>query len=284
MRPELNSRGPKEDLMKVRTVISAVALAGLAASASSADPSSFTGSAAPTFADAIGHAASELRGVAPIARVNTTYESIRYRPRWRRDNGYDNRSSSPMDGYIQIHGGVFDPAGDVSNGAMFGMRVGSSVDDKIQVGMQVDWSHRSDHQTAVVGNGTLPGGGTVERRRELSSVSSDLVPLMAFIQVAPTGTKQGPYVGLAGGYQALFVSAEDFATGQRFEATYDGWGWQYYGGLAIPLSRITRLTIEGFGNNGDLSREVHDPLTGIPYREIIDATGGGVRGGLSWSF
>src|SRR5205085_6784512 len=99
--------------------------------------------------------------------------------------------------------GVFDPAGDFANGASFGLRVGTSIDDRVQLGAQVDWNHRSDHQTAVIGTGTLPGGGTAERRIDLSSASTDLVPVMGFIQVSPTGPPNGPYVGLAGGYQAL---------------------------------------------------------------------------------
>jgi len=271
--------------MKLRTIVSALAVAACASTTAHADPVYSAGYGAPTFADAIAHGANELGAVAPYAGVNTTYPSIRYRPRSRRDSGYNNYSSSnSMDGYMQFHGGVFDPTGEVANGAIFGMRVGSSVDDKIQLGMQLDWSHRSDRQTQVVGSGPLPGGGTVERRRELSSVSSDQVPLMAFVQVSPTGTHQGPYIGLAGGYQALFLSAQDFTTGQDFNATYDGWGWQAYGGYAFPLSSVTRLTIEAFTNSATLDRNVDDPATGITYREIVDGGGSGVRGGVSWSF
>ena len=166
--------------MKLRTIVSAIALAGVSVTAAHAGPAYSNGAGAPSFTEALARAANELRAIAPIGRVNTTYESVRYRPRWHSDNGSGNRSMGNMDGYVQLHGGVFDPTGDVSNGAMFGMRVGSNVDDKVQVGMQLDWSHRADRQTAVIGNGPLPGGGTVERRRELSSVSSDLVPLMAF--------------------------------------------------------------------------------------------------------
>jgi hypothetical protein len=271
--------------MKLRTAISTIAMAGFAATAVHAD-TSFSNANAPTFADAISHASSELRGITSISRVNTTNESIRYRPRWRRgSNSNPARSSSSMDGYMQLQGGVFDPSeNDISNGAMFGMRVGSSIEDKIQVGFQMDWAHRSDKQTEVVGSGPLPGGGTVERRRELSSVSSDLVPLMAFFQVSPTGTHTGPYLGLAGGYQALFVSAEDFATGDDFDATYDGWGWQAYAGYAFPLSSVSRFTVEGFLNDGDLDRNVDDPVTGVTYREIVDVGGAGIRGGISWSF
>lgn len=269
--------------MNIRIALPTLALAGLAAAPALADPSITYPSDRPSLAVTMTQVADELRALAPIGRVHTTNESIRYRPRWR-DASRGSSSPSDMTGYLQLHGGVFDPAGDVSNGALFGMRVGTNVDDRVQVGGQLDWSHRGDRQTAVIGSGDLPGGGSVERRRELSSVSSDLVPLMAFVQVSPTGTHQGPYLGLAGGYQALFVSAQDFATGDDFNATYDGWGWQFYGGYAYPLSGVTRLTIEGFVNNAQLDRQVDDPLTGVTYREIVDGGGAGIRGGVSWSF
>ena len=269
--------------MNVRSGIFALAVAGLTATAAHAHPSYAPASSTPSLALTLSQVATELASIVPVGHVNTRYESIRYRPRWRRENR-ESRSSGPMGGYLQLQGGVFDPTGDVANGAVFNMRVGTNADDRIQVGMQLDWSHRSDHQTEVVGSGTLPGGGTVERRRELSSVSSDLVPLMGFIQVSPVGTNQGPYVGLAGGYQALFISASDFSTGQDFEATYDGWGLQFHAGYAFPLSNVTRLTIEGFTNTADLDRKVDDPATGVTYREIVDAGGAGIRGGVSWAF
>src|SRR5206468_1755359 len=160
----------------------------------------------------------------------------------------------------------------------------TNIDDRVQAGVGVDWSHRSDRRTAVVGTSPLPGGGTAERRIDLSSASSDLVPMLGFIQVAPSGIRSGPYVGVAGGWEALFIRGDDFSTGDKFDATYQGWGWQLYGGFALPLSNTSRVTIEGFTNQGDLDRDVVDRASGLTYREVVDASGGGLRAGLSWAF
>jgi hypothetical protein len=267
--------------MKLRIAFGSLALVGLTVGAAHARPAP---PESPSLALTIPQVASELSTIVPLGHINSRNESIRYRPRWRQPRTYDNGPSTQSDGYIQLQGGVFDPVGDFANGASFGMRVGTSIDDRVQLGAQVDWNHRSDHQTAVIGTGTLPGGGTAERRVDLSSASSDLVPVMGFVQVSPTGTHNGPYVGIAGGYQALFLSAEDFTTHEDFNATYDGWGWQFYGGFAFPLSGTSRLTIEGFSNTADLDRKVDDPATGVTYREIVDAGGLGLRGGFSWGF
>ena len=219
-------------------------------------------------------------------RDGTRLESIRYGPRWRRRYHADeDRGGGRTTGFTQIHGGFFDPDGDVANAAVFGVRVGSNFDDRVQLGIGVDLSHRSDRQSAVVGSGTLPSGQPVERRVDLASASSNLLPVLAFLQVSPTGARAGgPFVGVAGGYEALFLSAKDFSTGEDFDATYDGWGWQFFGGFAFPMTSNSRLTIEGFTNTAELDRKVDDPSTGMTFREIVNADGAGMRFGLSWGF
>ena len=47
--------------------------------------------------------------------------------------------------------------------------------------------------------------------------------------------------GIGGGYEVLFLSAEDFQTGEKFDATYGGWGWQAWAGLSIPMSNRSRM-------------------------------------------
>jgi len=214
----------------------------------------------------------------------TRLESIRYyRPRARRPRyDYEDRSSRQSSSvYMQIHGGFFDPSGDVSDGALFGVRLGTSIDDRVQLGVSADWTHRSDRQSQVIGTAPIPGGGTVERRIDLAKTSSDLFPLLVFLQVSPGGNA-GPYFGVAGGYEALFISAEDFNTGDNYDATYDGWGWQAYAGFAIPLASRSRFNVEGFLNNGELDRDIEDG--GLTYREIVNVDGAGLRAGFSWTF
>jgi hypothetical protein len=216
----------------------------------------------------------------------TRYESIRYRPRYSghhpsyEEPRHDNSSTNA---FFQIHGGLFDPSGDLSKSALFGARLGTSIDNRIQLGVATDVSHRTDHESQVVGTGTLPGGGTVEREVDLSEVTSNLVPIQGFLQVSPGGSA-GPYVGVSGGYEALFVNATDFATGEDFNATFDGWGWQAYGGFAFPITSQARLFGEGFYNWADLDRTVDDPTTGAKLREVVNVDGAGARFGLSWSF
>ena len=92
------------------------------------------------------------------------------------------------------------------------------------------------------------------------------------------------YVGAGAGYEALFVSADDFNTGAKFDATYGGFGWQTWAGAGLSLGQRSRLIGEAFWNRGDLGRDVTEPVTGETFREIVNMDGLGARFGLAFGF
>lgn len=209
--------------------------------------------------------------------------SIRRRPRrpWREPS----YSPAYARGFSQIHGGFFDPSHDGATGVLFGFRGGTEIDERIQLGAGVDWSHRSDRRTSVVSEAPLPGGGGTVQQLELARSSSDLVPIMAFLQFSPpTGSMVSPYFGIGGGYEVLYVSAQDFSTGLDYDATFGGWGWQAWGGVSLPLSGRTRFNAEVYSNQSEVSRDVDGGFNGLTLREIVNVDGMGMRFGLSWGF
>ena len=222
------------------------------------------------------------RGAALAAWCPPRLESIRYRPRIRERHS---DSGSQSRGFSQLHAGFFDPDGDPPSGVVFGARGGTSIDEHLQLGLGLDWNHRSDRTARVVREVPLPGGGTAQRDSLLARSSTNLFPVMAFLQVSPSADLPfTPYFGVGGGYQVLFLSAEDFRTGESFDATYGGWGWQVWGGAAMPLSGRTRLSAEVFLNQAELERNVDDPAGGASLREVVPMDGVGMRFGLSWGF
>ena len=203
----------------------------------------------------------------------------RFRPR---RGGY--REGPRSETFSQLHLGFMDPDGPEDAGVVFGFRGGLAVDRNIQIGGQIDWHHRGNAETVVVSEGPGPGGTVITTRGDLSRSSSDLVPIMGFIQVSAADLSVIPYFGLGAGVEVLHLSATNFQTGEEYNGTFGGFGWQLWGGAAMPLSGRARLNAEVFVNAAELSRDVDDPFTGQNIRETVNMDGTGMRVGLAWGF
>jgi hypothetical protein len=106
--------------------------------------------------------------------------------------------------------------------------------------------------------------------------------MMAFLEIAADQDMPIiPHFGIAGGYEVLFLSFEDVTTGEEFDGTFDGWGWQAWGGVGIPLSGQARFIAEAFWNESEVDREVDTPPGA---REVVNANGAGARFGVAWGF
>ena len=210
----------------------------------------------------------------------TRYEAARYRPRRGHSSGLWRGR-----GVSQIHAGFLDPDGPSEAGFLAGLRGGQQIDDLLQIGLGVDWRNKSGRTTELLQRTVGPGGETIVVRRDVSRYASNLFPFLGYVQISgPSNLTLVPYVGAAVSWQVLFLQADDFTTGQTFEATFDGFGWQLWAGAALPLSGRSRLLGEVFVNRADLNRDVFDAATGQDIRETVNVDGVGARLGLSWGF
>jgi hypothetical protein len=211
------------------------------------------------------------------------YYPRRRRPVYREPQYYD-RSRGPSS-FSQLHVGIQDVDGSEQPGLVLGFRGGLAVDPNVVIGGQVEWRHRGNSDSQVISEEPGPGGTTVEVRRDLARSSSELIPLMGFIQVGGSGNQIMPYFGGGAGVEILHLSAEDFTTGEEFSGNFAGFGWQAWGGVSMPLGGPSRVNAEVFWNGApDLSRDVDDPATGETFRESVDMSGAGARVGLAWGF
>jgi hypothetical protein len=258
------------------------AASGVALASGGADASGFTVATAPApilMSDAGGEGATAY---ASGFLASTRYESSRYRPRRER---YRERGYSRARGVSQLHAGFLDPDGAADPGFVVGFRGGQQIDDMLQIGLGADWRNKSGRSTEVQQETTGPGGEIIRVQRDISRYSSNLFPTLAYLQLSgPADLGVIPYFGVAASWQVLFLSADDFQTGHSFDATYDGFGWQLWGGAALPLSGRSKLVGEVFLNNADLSRDVFDQASGATIRETVSTDGVGARFGLSWGF
>jgi hypothetical protein len=224
------------------------------------------------------------RGIAPHAIMVPAVEAAPVRYRYGHHESAPSRGGGPASA-LQLHMGFFDPEGEPARSFLVGLRGGPMIDPHVQIGGGVDWAHEGDHVSQIATRTTGPGGTPITVQRDIARSSTDLVPVMGFLQLsAGPGMGIVPYFGAGAGYQVLNLSAEDYQTGQSFNATYGGWGWQMWGGAALPLSGSTRLKAELFANGAELGRDVADAVYGDSYRETVKVDGVGMRFGLAWGF
>jgi hypothetical protein len=235
--------------------------------------------------------ASPIVSVHPGVTSGGTLEAAVWRPRrgaprYPAPARYPQQAKPPKPptNIFQLHGGFYDPEGVTENDFMGGVRIAAG--ERIQVGIGGDWGYSTRSQIIPTGGVTLPGGGSIPQTNvELTDVNMQLVPAMGILQIVPQRARGLlPYVGAGGGYEWLFVKGTDINTGQLFDATYGGWGWQTWAGLGLSLGSGARLNAEYFWNNAKVGRDVYDASLGVVYREELTLKGNGIRAGIGFMF
>jgi len=223
----------------------------------------------------------------PMLSLKTESAShVRYRPAVYRPRLYAS-SASAIPLTAQIHIGFFHPIDNFSTGFDGGFRVGPQLDPHIQVGLAMDWWHRSDNRVLDLGTVEAPGG-TASQELILSESSANLVPILFFVQVSGNENMSViPYGGAGVGYEWLFLSANNYLTRESFDQTFDGLGWRVWVGAGLPLDWSVRLNGEVFFNVCEVSSEMDVNITDYgraTVRDVIKMNGVGMRLGLSWGF
>ncbi len=188
-------------------------------------------------------------------------------------------------GYFGLHGGVFRIEDTAVDAGDVGMKLGLSLAPMLRVGTLVDYQWRSISQTAPIGTIEGPGGTNITNSYDLGSGHSDLVPWLGFIEIGPVPRAVvSPYVGVGAGYEWLHLHATRSDIPVAFDASYGGFGWQGWAGVAMKLSDTIKLNGEVYGNFSEVSRDAYDEILGAVVKESVKMDGVGVRGGLQFGF
>jgi len=181
----------------------------------------------------------------------------------------------------QLAGGFYSPGGPSATSFLLSARAGPQIDPHVQLGFMLDWAHKSDRVSATFGQETV-GGVDLSLEDSRLRGRSDLVPLLAFVQVSGNAAMGPvPYAGFGAGYEILAMEA-DRPDGTRFDGTFGGWGWQLWAGAGLPISNRARLSGELFFNHADLGRDVN--VDGRLLRQTASFNGPGMRFGVAWGF
>ena len=267
------------------TIALAVILAAVPASLAFADEPAASSLALPVAAQELSSVFAPAVPTADLALVHASIPEVglagvHYRPR---SGGWGRRMDS--ESVSQLHIGFFDPEGDAGRQFLLGLRGGPMIDPHVQLGVGVDWAHMADNVSSVSHKSNGPGGIPITTEQDLARSSSNLFPILAFIQVSGDDNMQViPYFGAGAGYEVMNLTADDYTTNASFDATYGGWGWQVWAGAALPLSGQVRVSGEVFLNTAEPGRDVTDDRNGGTYRETVTANGSGIRVGMAWGF
>ena len=180
---------------------------------------------------------------------------------------------------VHLHGGLYSPFQVNAPSPTLGLRLGRRITSHLQGGLLVDWAlERKSLDQPVDG----PPG--LKPHLILASAEGHLVPAMAFFQVNLTNTRYlVPYVGIAGGYEWLILSANDFRTNETASRTYSNIAWQSWGGMGLQLDSGLRVDFELSYNGASLERDVTDS-SGQSFREAVILNGVGAKVGLDILF
>ncbi len=188
---------------------------------------------------------------------------------------------------LQLHLGLFNPVSEFSTGFDGGFRIGPQLSPFVNVGLAMDWWRRSDNKVIDLGTVHAPVG-TAHEQLLVSQSSANLLPILFFIQVSGgEDLAVVPYGGVGMGYEWLFLTADDFVTGESFDQTFGGFGWQVWGGVGLPLDRQTRLNAEVYFNGCEVASDLDVFIEGYgraTVRDVIDMNGVGMRFGISHWF
>lgn len=217
----------------------------------------------------------------------TVMRGLVYQPHSVYRGGYYHRSApAPFSqGYFDLHGGVFRFSDTDAHASDFGGKLGLTLAPGVRLGALMDWQRRAESQTELISKSPGPGGTTITNKVDIGSSSSNLIPFMGFLEAEPMADQQiSPYVGVAAGYDWLTLHASRADIPVPFDANYGGFGWQLWGGAAMKLSPMVKLTGEVYGNFGEVSRDAFDTTLNQEVKESVKVDGVGVRGGLQFGF
>jgi hypothetical protein len=187
-------------------------------------------------------------------------------------------------GWFYMRGGVFDYETVAKDDFVIGFKVAGRLSDFFSLGISTDLQRREAYDQVRVEEFRDPTGNLVRSSVTTFASSSNLIPILATMDVELPTAFFHPYAGIGGGYQVMVVEFEDYDAGLFSKSTYGGLGWQAWAGLAVPMANIASITGELYLNRATVSRDVQDVDTGDIRKEEINVNGGGFRAGLRLAF
>ncbi len=217
-----------------------------------------------------------------VARLDASWNSAAG-PVRRRSSRYG-RHGRPHS-FATLGIGSFDPSNQPGSGLFLNGAIGAELPNSpVDLGVGLSWYHRSTGGSEFVTSFEDPAGNQGRRVIQTDEVTTDLVPLMAFLRLRfPMGQGIEPYVGAGAGWEWLMVEGVD-SDGFAFSDDYSGFGAQVFGGMNFTVGQNTALYGEVLYNSSTVSADFYDPFYGVDVRDEIDMDGAALHAGVRLRF
>jgi hypothetical protein len=196
---------------------------------------------------------------------------------------YEPYNPGPPRSFATLGGGLFEPSNQPGNGMFLTGTLGTEVAPAVDLGVALEWYHRSTNGGSYNSSYTDPAGNTVNTVVETNQVQTDLLPLMGFFRLKVPNAGIQPYIGAGAGWEWMTVDGID-NQGFPFHNDYNGFGAQFFGGMNIKLGSGVALYGEALYNLSTVAANYFDPAYNVNVRDEIDMDGIAGHGGLRFRF
>jgi len=171
---------------------------------------------------------------------------------------------------------------DTKNGLMFGVNLGSAVDEAVTIGLGADFFQKSYSKMSKVAEEKGPITETTTKEM-LVDYSRIIVPLNLSVRVKIPASRMydfGYFIRGSVNYHFLWSNEKNYQDNTDETRKFGGMGWQGGGGLYYKVGSRSTLFAEAFFNSCEVKRDVSTSTKSLPVSEFVDLSGVGFRIGV----
>ncbi len=171
---------------------------------------------------------------------------------------------------------------DTKNGLMFGVNVGSAIDEAVSIGLGADFFQKSYSKLSKVAEEKGPITETTTKEM-LVDYSRIILPLNLSVRVKIPASRMydfGYFIRGSVNYHFLWSNEKNYQEDTDETRKFGGLGWQGGGGVYYQVGSRSTLFAEAFYNSCEVKRDVSTSTKSLPISEFVDLSGIGFQIGV----
>jgi hypothetical protein len=180
---------------------------------------------------------------------------------------------------LEIRGGYFNPK-DAQTGLILGSVYGISFDERVSLGLGMDFFYRDYTKETVIAQEISESGLVISEVARSVEYKTTFLPISLNLDIRfPTQRYLNWYVGGSITYELLFNSENNYVDGVKEHRFYSGFGWMSRAGLELLIGSRSAVFLEAVYNSCKVggNKEMKERL---PVWKELNMTGLGFRTGV----